>query len=303
MNTDEFLIEKTIKLYECNTGWGDSDDWSNQDFVILSGKIQERTGAPLSHVTLKRVWGKVKYDSLPNTHTLDTLVRFLGYESWRDFKSQNSNAMASGLTVKQIKGNGHGHVIIGNKPEPKKTTWILKSFSLSAILVILILLFVITVSMQRLLIKSNRWLPVTIQSPVTFENAVKIKAAVGPTAENALAADRELANVLQSNNTAGIARFLDKDWAVITSNGGVAEGPSIFTGGIKSGYRVLKTMSLSEPRVRLYGNIALVTTKVELAGIFGGKAFNIQERQTDVWCWKNSGWKCILTQKVAIRKV
>src|ERR1700758_5802049 len=100
MNTVAFLIEKTIKLYESKTGWGDSGEWTNQDFVILSEKIQERTGAPLSHVTLKRVWGKVKYDSLPSTHTLDTLVQFLGYENWRDFRSQNCNGAASAITAK-----------------------------------------------------------------------------------------------------------------------------------------------------------------------------------------------------------
>ena len=91
MHSDEFLIEKTKKLFESTTGWGDSNDWTNQDFVILSEKIQEKTGVALSHVTLKRVWGKVKYESLPNTHTLDTLVQFLGYENWRGFKSQNGN--------------------------------------------------------------------------------------------------------------------------------------------------------------------------------------------------------------------
>src|SRR6202000_2013918 len=93
MHNDEFYIEKTKKLFEVATGWGDSSDWTNQDFVILSEKIQERTGVALSHVTLKRIWGKVKYESLPNTHTLDTLVRFLGYENWRDFKSQNGNGV------------------------------------------------------------------------------------------------------------------------------------------------------------------------------------------------------------------
>src|ERR1700743_1642211 len=91
MNQDEFLIAKTVKLYESNTGWGDSDKWTNQDFVILSEQIQARTGAPLSHVTLKRIWGKVKYESLPNTHTLNTLVQFLGYENWRDFRVKRSN--------------------------------------------------------------------------------------------------------------------------------------------------------------------------------------------------------------------
>lgn len=94
MHNDEFYIEKAKKLFEINTGWGDSSDWTNQDFVILSEKIQEKTSVALSHVTLKRVWGKVKYDSLPNTHTLDTLVQFLDYESWRAFKSQNGNGTA-----------------------------------------------------------------------------------------------------------------------------------------------------------------------------------------------------------------
>src|ERR1700761_2973367 len=98
MNKAEFLIKKTIKLFEFNTGWGDSDDWTNQDFVVLSEKIQKRTGVALSHVTLKRVWGKVKYDSHPTTHTLNTLVQFLGYENWRDFRSQNSNETASAIT-------------------------------------------------------------------------------------------------------------------------------------------------------------------------------------------------------------
>jgi hypothetical protein len=115
MYNDDFLIEKTKKLYEARTGWGDSDDWTNQDFVILSEKIQERTGVMLSHVTLKRVWGKVKYESLPNTHTLDTLVQFLEYENWRDFKSQNGNGKPTNGAAKQIVSNGHA------EPSPSET--------------------------------------------------------------------------------------------------------------------------------------------------------------------------------------
>jgi hypothetical protein len=109
MQTDEFLIEKAKRLYEDKTGWGDSEEWTNQDFVILSEKIEERTGVALSHVTLKRVWGKVKYDSLPNTHTLDTLVQFLGFTSWREFKSQNVNGGSGREKVKEVIINGNGN--------------------------------------------------------------------------------------------------------------------------------------------------------------------------------------------------
>ncbi|HWB28698.1 MAG TPA: hypothetical protein VG738_24665 [Chitinophagaceae bacterium] len=91
MLTDEILLEKAKRLVENHSGWGDSDDWTNSDFIALSEKIQEQTGVSISHVTLKRLWGKVKYDSLPNTHTLDTLVQFTGYENWRSFKLKNGN--------------------------------------------------------------------------------------------------------------------------------------------------------------------------------------------------------------------
>src|SRR5258708_30180920 len=85
MPTDESLIRQVIKLYEEKTGWGDSGKWSNQDFLQLSELIRDETGITISHVTLKRIWGKVKYESLPNTHTLNTLVQYLGFENWRDF--------------------------------------------------------------------------------------------------------------------------------------------------------------------------------------------------------------------------
>ncbi|HEY4062926.1 MAG TPA: hypothetical protein VGM30_13550 [Puia sp.] len=90
MATDETLIRQVKKLFEEKTGWGDSGQWTNQDFLRLSESILEQTGVTLSHVTLKRVWGKVKYESLPNTHTLNTLVQFLGYESWRDFAAKHA---------------------------------------------------------------------------------------------------------------------------------------------------------------------------------------------------------------------
>ena len=54
---------------------------------------------------------------------------------------------------------------------------------------------------------------------------------------------------------------------------------------------------VSEPRVRLYGNVALVTTKIHNAGTFGGKPYDVLERQTDVWLWKDGVWKCVLTHK------
>ena len=102
MPTDEILIRQIKRLYEEKTGWGDSGQWSNQDFLQLSEMIRGQTGVTISHVTLKRIWGKVRYESLPNTHTLNTLVQFVGYDSWRDFSVRNA-----GLLPHASPSNGH----------------------------------------------------------------------------------------------------------------------------------------------------------------------------------------------------
>ena len=43
-----------------------------------------------------------------------------------------------------------------------------------------------------------------------------------------------------------------------------------------------KAYEVSEPRVRLYGNVAWVTTKVHNAGTNNGKHFDVMERETDL---------------------
>jgi ketosteroid isomerase-like protein len=130
--------------------------------------------------------------------------------------------------------------------------------------------------------------------------ATKAQPATRPTATSALAADDELSRAIRENSTDGIARWLDKDWAVVSTVGGLGEGASIFPDGIRSGTLTRTTFDTSEPRVRVYDNVALVTTKVKTSGMLDGKAFDVRERQTDVWLWKDGGWKCVLTHETKI---
>src|SRR5579859_7673358 len=76
-------LEHCKRLIETSLGWGDSASWTNEDFDSLSDRIFERTSVSLSVSTLKRIWGKVKYDSSPTTATLNALARFAGFEGWR----------------------------------------------------------------------------------------------------------------------------------------------------------------------------------------------------------------------------
>lgn len=78
-------FEKCKSEIEQGLGWGDSTGWTTKDYEALGARIHERTGVTLSVATLKRLWGKVKYDSKPTPTTLNTLAQYLGYESWRSY--------------------------------------------------------------------------------------------------------------------------------------------------------------------------------------------------------------------------
>lgn len=123
------------------------------------------------------------------------------------------------------------------------------------------------------------------------------KPAAGPTKDSALATVEEMARALRENDADAISRVLSNDWAVISARGGVGEGKSIFPDAIRSGALTRTAFETSEPRVRLYGDVALVTSKVRTAGTFGGKPFDVTERETDVLHWEGGGWKVVLSHE------
>lgn len=92
----EELLAHCRKMIETQLGWGDSEQWTGEDFELLSDKIFDKTQVRLSVTTLKRIWGKVKYDSSPNVATLNALSQFVGYESWRELRQK---ALASDCQV------------------------------------------------------------------------------------------------------------------------------------------------------------------------------------------------------------
>ena len=88
MNTGTSL-DQCKHLIESSLSWGDPASWSNEDFDDLSERIFQKTAVRLSVSTLKRIWGKVKYDHSPTTATLNAIARFAGFDGWRHFQQQN----------------------------------------------------------------------------------------------------------------------------------------------------------------------------------------------------------------------
>jgi len=91
MEKEKQLLRLCCRQIEETLNWGDSETWSNDDFEHLSQKIFDKTRVQLSISTLKRIWGKVRYENSPTTATLNALAGFLGYESWREFRQKSES--------------------------------------------------------------------------------------------------------------------------------------------------------------------------------------------------------------------
>jgi hypothetical protein len=99
MDAEDNLLQECKVQIERKIGWENSEHWTNHDFQALSDKIQEETGVNLSIATLKRIWGKVRYDSKPTITTLNTLAKFLGHDTWRSFRKANATPLQQADTI------------------------------------------------------------------------------------------------------------------------------------------------------------------------------------------------------------
>ena len=104
---EHHLVNQCLREIEGILMWGTSEDWHNEVFNELSERIQEKTNVLLSPTTLKRVWGKVQYNSAPSITTLNVLAQFAGYDNWRHYKST-----AGPSSTKKTKPIGKNHAVI-----------------------------------------------------------------------------------------------------------------------------------------------------------------------------------------------
>lgn len=91
MGTEKPYIVIWRELAEQALGWENSGNWGDYDFEKLSELIFEKTNTRLSVSTLKRIWGKVRYDNTPTIITLNALALFLDFTDWRKFKKYADN--------------------------------------------------------------------------------------------------------------------------------------------------------------------------------------------------------------------
>lgn len=103
MQEEAPYINSWCKAVERSLDWGENSSWSDHDFEKLGELIFQKTGTLLSITTLKRIWGRVKYNSSPTIATLNTMARFAGSEDWRTYKKNiTTDQKCNSLSVPKV---------------------------------------------------------------------------------------------------------------------------------------------------------------------------------------------------------
>ncbi len=97
-----------------------------------------------------------------------------------------------------------------------------------------------------------------------------------------------------SNDVAQISACISEDWVLVTPEA----GPILrerFLQAVGQGVLSHDSMTKEIDRVRVYGDVAVVTGRGRNTGMFKGKPISADEWVTDVYVKSGDRWICVLT--------
>ncbi|MBK8807190.1 MAG: nuclear transport factor 2 family protein [Bacteroidales bacterium] len=104
-----------------------------------------------------------------------------------------------------------------------------------------------------------------------------------------------------SNNVDEIKKCVTSDWVLVDSQGGIIPQEGFFK-VLEQGLLSHSTMTKEILRVKVYGDIALVTGRGQNTGTWQGKPMEADEWITDVYKKENDKWLCVLTHLTPVKK-
>lgn len=101
-------------------------------------------------------------------------------------------------------------------------------------------------------------------------------------------------NAVITNSVAEIKKCITNDWVLVESQGGIIPQEKFFS-VLEQGLLSHSTMSKEVLRVKVYGDVALVTGRGQNTGTWQGQPMEADEWITDVYKKENEKWLCVLT--------
>lgn len=111
----------------------------------------------------------------------------------------------------------------------------------------------------------------------------------------------EWAEAMVANDAERIGSFMSDDW-VIVSERGIATKEH-FLGFVRSGALTHSSFEmLGDARIKVYGEMAVLTCRVVNTADFGGQRFDADEWTSDVFVKRGGRWLCMLSHVTPVDK-
>ncbi|GAA1720298.1 hypothetical protein GCM10009809_15050 [Isoptericola hypogeus] len=109
-----------------------------------------------------------------------------------------------------------------------------------------------------------------------------------------VAVDQEWTRAIVSNDAGQIGSFMADDW-VIVSESGIATKEQFLTYVASGGLTHSAMDRVGEPRVRVYGDVAVLTTRATNTAHYEGRRFDADEWTTSMFVRRDGRWLCVLS--------
>ena len=136
-------------------------------------------------------------------------------------------------------------------------------------------------------------------APSAFAQAEGAKKASASVEDQIKKLEAERAAAVVKGDVAAIASQTSEDYTLINANGQLS-GKAQTMEAIKSGNIKLTANDLSDLKVRLYGNTAIVTGKADAKGVVGGRELKGPVMFTRVYVKKDGKWQSVAFQQTPI---
>ena len=97
-----------------------------------------------------------------------------------------------------------------------------------------------------------------------------------------------------SNDVDRVMKYVAEDWVLVDGQAGIVPRERFFA-AIEQGRLSHSTMTNQVLRVRVYGDIAVVTGRGRTTGMWRGQPLEADEWITDVYRMVKDEWLCVLT--------
>lgn len=104
-----------------------------------------------------------------------------------------------------------------------------------------------------------------------------------------------------SNDVEAIKKCISEDWVLVDAQGGIIPREK-FLNVVAEGLLSHSTMTKEVLRVKVYGDIALVTGRGQNTGVWQGKPIEADEWVTDIYKKERNRWLCVMTHLTPVKE-